>query len=187
MRRKLLIVAAACLALGLGGAWVGGTALTTPARRTVGELPPDLNGRAVGFESPSGAAIRGWLLPGRKGAGAVALMHGFRGSRLDMLSRARFLSADGYTVLLFDFQAHGESTGERITVGYLESRDARAAVEFLRASAPGERVGVVGVSMGGAATLLAEPPVEAQAVVLEMVYPTIEQAVSNRLTMRLGG
>jgi pimeloyl-ACP methyl ester carboxylesterase len=187
MKRKLLIVAAGCFALVLAGAWVCGTVMTNPARRAVGELPPDLRGRAVEFGSPSGATIRGWLLPGKKGAGAVALMHGIGGSRLDMVPRARLLSAAGYTVLLFDFQAHGESAGERITVGYLESRDARAAVEFLRESAPGERVGIVGVSMGGAAALLASPPVEAQAVVLEMVYPTIEQAVSNRLTMRLGG
>lgn len=114
-------------------------------------------------------------------------MHGVRGSRLQMLERARFLSAAGYAVLLFDFQAHGESTGDAITTGYFESRDARAALEFLRASSPGEKIGIIGVSMGGAATLLSEPPLAADAIILEMVYPTIEQAISNRLTMRLGG
>jgi len=113
-------------------------------------------------------------------------MHGVRGSRLNMVSRARFLSSAGYTVLLFDFQAHGESEGEHITTGYLESRDARAAVDFVHAEAPGERVGVLGVSMGGAAALLAEPPLDAQALVLEMVYPTIEQAIDDRLRLNLG-
>ena len=44
----------------------------------------------------------------------------------------------------------------------------------------------VGVSMGGAATLLASPALDVNAMVLEMVYPTIDEAVSNRLTMRLG-
>jgi uncharacterized protein len=168
-------------------AWVVGTSLSAPARRSAGELPPDLSGRAVEFRSGSGATLRGWLLPGRRGAGAVVLLHGVRGSRLNMLSRARFLSAAGYTVLLFDFQAHGESTGEHITTGYLESRDARAALDFLRAEAPGERVGVLGVSMGGAAALLADPPLDVQAAVLEMVYPTIEQAIDDRLRLNLGG
>jgi alpha-beta hydrolase superfamily lysophospholipase len=167
-------------------AWTVGTALSAPARKAVGELPPDFRGRAVEFKSGSGATLRGWLLPGDKGAGAIVLMHGVRGSRLNMISRARFLSAAGYTVLLFDFQAHGESTGEHITTGYLESRDARAAVDFIRAEAAGERVGVVGVSMGGAAALLAEPPLDTQALVLEMVYPTIEQAIDDRLRMNLG-
>ncbi len=40
--------------------------------------------------------------------------------------------------------------------------------------------------MGGAAAILASPPLQADAFVLEMVYPTIDDAVTNRLTMRLG-
>ena len=48
------------------------------------------------------------------------------------------------------------------------------------------RIGVIGVSMGGAATLLATPPLDVDAMVLEMVYPTINEAVSNRLRMRFG-
>lgn len=114
-------------------------------------------------------------------------MHGVRANRLSMLDRARFLSHADYSVLLFDFQAHGESTGEHITFGYLESMDAQAAVRFLRANAPHEKIGVIGVSLGGAAVLLASPALDVNATVLEMVYPTINQAISNRLTMRLGG
>ncbi|MGH9944393.1 MAG: alpha/beta hydrolase [Pyrinomonadaceae bacterium] len=167
--------------------WVASGMLSAPASRSVGELPADLRpGRSVEFASASGATVRGWLLPGERGRGALALMHGVRADRLSMSGRARFLRRAGYTVLLFDFQAHGETMGKHITFGHLESRDAQAAINFLRASAPGERVGVVGVSMGGAALLLAEPPVEVDAIVLEMVYPTITEAVSNRLTMRLG-
>ncbi len=186
IRLAVGVALAAPLLLVVAIAWAAGTMLSAPARGSVGALPADLRGRAVEFNSESGATLRGWLLPGERGAGAVVLMHGVRGSRLNMLGRARFLSAAGYTVLLFDFQAHGESGGEHITTGYLESRDARAAVDFVRAEAPGERVGVIGVSMGGAAALLAEPPLDAQALVLEMVYPTIEQAVDDRLRMNLG-
>jgi len=113
-------------------------------------------------------------------------MHGVRANRVNMLERARFLARAGYSVLLFDFQSHGESAGRRITLGYLESRDARASVNFVRANTPGEKVGVIGVSMGGAAALLASPPLEADAMVLEMVYPTIDQAVSDRLSVRFG-
>jgi len=103
-----------------------------------------------------------------------------------MLGRARFLSRAGYSVLLFDFQAHGESKGEQIAFGYLESRDAQAAVAFVRHTRPNEKVGVIGVSMGGAALLLASPRVEVDAMVLEMVYPTMNEAISNRLKASLG-
>ena len=166
--------------------WVAGGLLTAPASQPIGELPNDLPGESVQFSSGSGSTIHGWFIPGQNQGGAVVLMHGVRGNRTSMLERARFLSHAGYAVLLFDFQAHGESPGKQITFGYLESRDARAAVSFLRTRAPGERIGVIGVSMGGAAALLATPPLEADALVLEMVYPTIDQAIEDRLTIRLG-
>jgi pimeloyl-ACP methyl ester carboxylesterase len=118
--------------------------------------------------------------------GAVVLMHGVRANRLSMLDRARFLARAGFTVLLFDFQAHGESPGAHITFGYLESRDVRAAVNYVRANVPGEKIGVIGVSMGGAAALLAVPVLDVDAIVLEMVYPTAKQAIGNRLNARFG-
>ena len=178
---------AAAMLLVLAIAWMAGTSLSAPAPKHIGDLPPDLKGREVEFRSESGALLRGWFLPGREGAGAVVLMHGVRASRLDMISRARFLTSAGYAVLLFDFQAHGESTGASITTGYLESRDARAAINFVRAETAGERIGVIGVSMGGAALALAEPAPRVEAAVFEMVYPTIEQAIDDRLRMNLGG
>jgi len=187
MKRKRLIISIFILLLAfLVGVWVAGTILSAPARQSVGDAPPDLAATAVQFQSDSGATIKGWFIKGKKGAGAIILMHGVRANRLSMLARARFLSHAGFSVLLFDFQAHGESSGDHITFGYLESRDAQAALEFMRANAPDERIGILAVSMGGAATLLASPPLDVNAMVLEMVYPSINQAVSNRLTMRLG-
>jgi uncharacterized protein len=169
------------------GTVLAGSLLTAPANQSIEKLPSDIAGSPVHFASESGSTIHGWFIPGKKGVGAVALMHGVRANRLSMLERARLLSQAGYSVLLFDFQAHGESEGKRITFGYLESKDAQAAISFLRTNAPDEKIGVIGVSMGGASALLASPPLDVNAVVLEMVYPTITQAISNRLTMRLGG
>lgn len=187
-RRNLLIVIALIVAVLFSGAvWLTGTSLTLPARSAVGDLPIDMHGRTVEIHSASGATLRGWFLPGDTGGGAIILMHGIRASRLNMLARARFLTRAGYAVLLFDFQAHGESTGEQITIGYIESRDAQAAVGFLHTLLPNEKIGVIGVSMGGAATLLATPPLDVSAMVLESVYPTIEQAVANRLAAQFGG
>ena len=82
------------------------------------------------------------------------MMHGVRANRMSMVERARILHASGFSVLLFDFQAHGESPGKRITFGYLEALDAEAAVAFVRQRLPGERIGAVGTSLGGAAALL---------------------------------
>jgi fermentation-respiration switch protein FrsA (DUF1100 family) len=103
-----------------------------------------------------------------------------------MLSRAEFLHARRYSVLLIDFQAHGESPGDRITFGARESQDVTAALLNLQRWVPGEPVGVIGVSLGAAAFVLAEHRPAVAAVVLESMYPTIEQAVSDRLRLHLG-
>ena len=166
--------------------WLAGTFLTAPVQRAIGALPGDLVGQSIDFPSESGSQIHGWFVPGRAGRGVVIIMHGVRACRLDMLDRARLLSRAGYSVLLFDFQAHGESDGKQITFGYLESRDAKAAVAFAHSVAPQERIGVIGVSMGGASAMLAEPPLAVDALVLEQVYPVLHDAISDRISMRLG-
>ena len=179
---KTKIVALAAIVIGFAAViWFAGTMLSHSTNRRIGELPPDLQGRNVEFSSASGSTIHGWWISGQPGKGAIILMHGVRDSRLSLLDRARFLSAAGYAVLLFDFQAHGESKGKQITFGYLESRDAQAAVKFIREALPQEKIGVIGISLGGAAALLAEPKLDVNAIVLELVYPTIKQAIQNRL------
>lgn len=183
----VLFCAAAPPALFFGVVWGAGSFLSKPVNQPIGALPNYLCGSDVEFESGAGAKLRGWLIPGRKDAGAVVLMHGYRGDRRQMLGHAAFLSQAGYSVLLFDFQAHGESSGRRITIGYLESLDAQAAVEFMKRSCPGEKLGVIGLSMGGAAALLASPTLKVDAMTLEMVYPDIDRATANRVERYLGG
>ncbi|MEY2564731.1 MAG: uncharacterized protein QOH88_2924 [Verrucomicrobiota bacterium] len=186
-RKRFLLLILAVLAFVLFGAWIAGTALTWPDHHTVGKLPTEQAGQSVEFPSESGSLLHGWFLPGEPGGGTIIVMHGVRASRLDMLDRAQFLSRAGYSVLLFDFQAHGESAGKQITFGFLESRDAAAAVKFARTAKPREKLGVIGVSMGGAAALLSSPPLALDALVLEQVYPTLQQAINDRISMRLGG
>lgn len=103
-----------------------------------------------------------------------------------MLGRARFLHDAGYSVFLIDFQGHGESPGKEITFGYRESGDAAAAVQYVRRRYPGERVGVVGVSLGGAASLVGDAVLDVDAMVLEAVYSTLKRAVENRIAIAIG-
>ncbi|MEY2483869.1 MAG: uncharacterized protein QOK24_2397 [Verrucomicrobiota bacterium] len=185
-RNRVIAGILAVFLLFILASWLAGTLLTFPVPRTIGSLPPDLTGRAIEFRSESRSVIHGWFLPGRTGMGTIIIMHGVRASRLDMVDRAQFLSHAGYAVLLFDFQAHGESSGKQITFGYLESKDAQAAVGFAHSLAPQEKIGVIGVSMGGAAAMLASPPLSVDAIVFEQVYPTLSDAIDDRISMRLG-
>src|SRR5258705_6193195 len=98
-----------------------------------------------------------------------------------MVRRAVMLKEAGIAALLIDFQAHGESTGARITFGQLEGMDAHAAVAWLHRRLPAERIGAVGSSLGGAAALLGPGPLAVDALVIESTYADTESAIANRV------
>jgi pimeloyl-ACP methyl ester carboxylesterase len=187
--RRLKILGAlliAAIILGVIIVWNIGSILIAPANGPVGNPPAGLAAEPIEFPSASGATLHGWLVAGQASQGVIILMHGVHANRRALISRAQLLARNGYTVLLFDFQAHGESIGKQITFGFLESRDATAAVDFVRKKFPGEKIGIIGISLGAASALLAEPPLQVNALVLESAYPTIYQAVEDRMVMRLG-
>lgn len=163
-----------------------GSLLARPVRGSAGPIPDDPPMQAVSFSSESGSTLEGWFARREKQTGGVVLLHGIRANRRSMLGRARFLYDAGYSVLVFDLQAHGESDGERITFGFLESLDARAAVRFLRDRLPGEPVAAIGSSLGGAACVLGADPIDVDVLVLEAVYPDVGTAIRNRLRLRYG-
>ena len=187
--RPLKIIGAlfcAAAILGVIFVWNIGSVLVAPSNCPIGNPPASLPVQSVEFRSASGATLHGWLVAGQPGKGVIVLMHGIHANRLALTTRAQLLSHAGYSVLLFDFQGHGESAGTNITFGFLESRDATAAVNFVRKKFSGEKIGVIGVSLGAASALLAEPPLPVNALVLESSYPTIYQAVEDRLAIRFG-
>jgi len=167
-------------------AWYEGNVLIAPSNGNIGKPPANLPVESVQFPSLSGSVLQGWLAAGLPDKGVVILMHGIRANRWQLVGQAGFLFRAGYSVLLFDFQAHGESAGKHITAGYLEARDATAAVGFIQRKFPGKKICVDGFSMGGAAAVLAKPPLPVNAMILQSVYPTIEQAITDRLESRFG-
>jgi fermentation-respiration switch protein FrsA (DUF1100 family) len=145
-----------------------------------------LHAIAVRFPSQSKATIAAWYGAPRRGGSTIVMSHGVRGSRKELSGHAQFLRRAGYGVLLYDAQAHGESTGSQITFGFLEAHDAAAAVGYVRDQNPNSRVGFIGLSMAGASALLGEAPLAVDALILEAVYPRLEKAIVNRISIRLG-
>jgi dipeptidyl aminopeptidase/acylaminoacyl peptidase len=184
--KKLVVISVAWLAgmvicfLCLG--WL----LAHPVQTQIGNPPDDLRAQPVTFASDLGANVHGWWCPIQNPRATVLLLPGIRANRLSMVDRARFLRRAGYSVLLIDFQATGETTGDHITFGWKESRDVLAATNFARQIDPTAPIAIIGSSLGGVAALLATPPLKVDALVLEEVYPTIEIATRNRMENYLG-
>ena len=196
--RWLPVVIIVLLLLVFVGSWLMASALVKPTRFDVGDLPEDLPGQTIQLVSASGATLTGWDIPAPNtaqpddtnlaeaaGSGVIVLLHGIRGSRISMRARARWLHSLGYATVLIDFQAHATSSGDHITIGYRERHDVLAVVDYVTQTYPGQPLGMIAVSMGGAAALLAQPRA-VDALVIESTYPDLERAVYNRVARRLG-
>ena len=189
MRRTILSITLVCLGIVACG-FLEAYSLAGPRHSRVGSLPADLRGRDIELvgqpTGQNGLTLHGWFVPAPQRRGTIVLLHGIRGNRLQMLDRVRFLNRAGYSALLYDSRAHGESGGDAVTFGRLESEDCRTAVKLARTLGGSDRVGVIGFSLGGAAALLAEPPLDVDAIVAESVYPSVDRAIANRLQLRMG-
>jgi pimeloyl-ACP methyl ester carboxylesterase len=138
--------------------------------------------------SADGVILAATYWPGRtQYAAGILLLHGNGGSRAMMAENAAWLANQGYAVLIFDFRGHGESTTATHSFGLRESADAAAAFAWLKRAQRGAPIGVIGVSLGGAAALLGENgPLAADALVLQAVYPDIRRAIRNRVAAQAG-
>lgn len=185
-RTRVLVLILVAVTAASAATLAAGWQLSRPVPTRVGLPLPALDAENVSFPSESRSTIHGWFIPVDNARGAVLLLPPVRSDRRAMVRRAEFLKAAGYATLLIDFQATGESAGDAITFGWRERHDVLAAERFVRERVRGVPLGVIGSSLGGAAALLATPPLNAQALVLEAVYPSIDVAVENRLRIRAG-
>lgn len=114
----------------------------------------------ISFVSEDGLPLKGWLVKPphpRAKSSAIIICHGVGANKSDFTELAASLARRGYFVLLFDFRAHGESSGSRTSLGYHEQKDVVAALSVLKARKDIDlhRIGIYGFSMGGSTALLA--------------------------------
>lgn len=115
-----------------------------------------LDFKDVSFPSRDGVMLSGWFMPSRNG-GTVVLTHGIGGNRLDVMPAAKTLAEGGFGLLLYDLRAHGRSTGNLGTWGWVEVNDFHGGVDCLlnRSDVDPYRIGAMGFSLGGQITIRA--------------------------------
>lgn len=135
----------------------------------------------VSLRTADGLQLAAWFTPGKNGA-VILAGHGYANSRLPEVHA--LFGQNGYGVLSWDFRAHGRSEGSTCTVGYSESMDVEAALDFALAQPNTRWVGLWGGSMGGVAGLraaVARP--EIRALVLDSVPTTLDSCVLTNVPL----
>ncbi len=137
-------------------------------------------------------ALHGFMLspaPAVRSDRAVVLVHGldscgWRGSHIEL---AKAYLKKGFTVVVFDLRAQGQSGGTHLGLGWHERADVRAAVQALRSRgfAPG-KIGLHGTSFGaGIALLSAAALPEVGAVVADSAFADVRDLMSQELDRKV--
>jgi alpha-beta hydrolase superfamily lysophospholipase len=128
--------------------------------------------------APDGAILRGWKVRPREPNGAwVLLFHGVADNRVGTIGQSEILLRAGYSVVMMDQRAHGESGGSMATYGWLERDDSRAVVNALVSTEHPVHIFALGESMGAGIALQSagfDPRIEA--VVAEAPFASLREA-----------
>jgi uncharacterized protein len=106
----------------------------------------------IALRTSDGLTLRGWFF-GVRGDRAAIVVHGRHANRAEFEGRsehiANFLIADGISVLLMDLRGHGDSEGDRFSLGQFERLDVAAAIDYLGSRGFAEsRIALLGISLG---------------------------------------
>jgi fermentation-respiration switch protein FrsA (DUF1100 family) len=168
--------------------------MTSPRRKAPEATPASvgLGYRDVEIQSTDGIRLSAWWVPAGDSSRASVLVPGWGGYKFEehLLQTVPVYHGAGYSVLLLDLRAQGESGGARRTLGYREVRDVRGALAWLHQQGyEAENVVLHGWSMGGATALRAAPGTGVAAVVEEAGYADLPLLLKGKIPefVRFGG
>jgi fermentation-respiration switch protein FrsA (DUF1100 family) len=107
----------------------------------------------ISFRSRDGVELAAWLMRSPTARATVVLVHGYTANK-DFSFPVAAMLYPRFHLLAPDLRAHGESGGSLTTVGYHERQDVIAATDEAARRLAGP-IGVLGVSMGAVAAILA--------------------------------
>jgi dipeptidyl aminopeptidase/acylaminoacyl peptidase len=117
---------------------------------------PDLDHENIQIRTADNVLLYGRFFPGAHSS-LVILASGYGDTQDQMLSIAEFLHSAGFSVLTYNSRGRPPSGGRYVTVGALEQKDVVSVVNYAvgRSDVDANRIGVLGISMGGASAILA--------------------------------
>lgn len=154
-------------------------------RYPISGVPKDygIEYKDVSFLTEDNFSLKGWLIIKDKKRPVIILCHGLGSNKSDILEFANFLYSGGYNLFLFDFRAHGESSGRITSFGYREIRDLKAAIKYLKEIGFKE-FGIFGISMGSSVGIMAaKDSKNIKAIVVDSPYINLDRAIVDHTNL----
>lgn len=128
--------------------------------------------------------LEAWFVPADSAIGTVAIFHGYRAEKSQMIDRSDEFHKMGFNTLLVDFMGSGGSGGLSTTIGHHEAEQVKDCFNFLNEKGE-QNIILAGTSMGAAAVMKAlhDHSIEPAGVILECPFGSMYSAVKRRFEM----
>lgn len=172
-----------------GVSYYVGSKLIHPKRIPVTATPAKyhLNYHSILFPSRvDDLMIHGWIIPADSSNGRIVIeSHGYGRNRSAFdaaLPTADALHKAGFSVIMFDYRAEGNSPGKIVSVGEFETRDLIGAVDYAKKLGY-KKIGVIGYSMGAATAIeAAEKDTSILAVIADSPFANLQTYLKKNLS-----
>lgn len=182
-RRKLAIGASVSLVLYGAACWLAAGYLMRPVCR---DTVPSKDWTPSQVTTADGTRLAVYERGPIEGK-LVVLAHWYHGCAARISGLGSALYKRGYSVVIFDFRAHGASEGSATYAGSVEAQDLDAVLEGVRERRGSlQDVVVVGFSMGAAAAATSRHTPELSGLVLVSMYDILDRSYVNRWRLQVG-
>jgi len=137
------------------------------------------------FTTEDGVTLTGWLINntyhGKPSKRVIVLLHPYNMHMSSLLAVARCLYENRFTIFLVSFRSFAK-VKTRQSLGYLELRDARAGIKFIKEKIPDARIGLCGASLGATTAIRVAPEFsDIVAVCADCPFARLKNAVTLRV------
>ena len=163
------------------------TKIPPTARPSLNPARMGLSCEEVEIWTEDGFRLTAWWMPnGQKDRPPVVILHGLGASKAHMIDYILLAQEQGNPTLAIDFRGHGGSDPSLTSIGFYESRDAMAAMRFVRDRGAGDPV-LWGTSMGAVSGLLAAArDGQAAGVIADAPFDTYRNTVLHHAKLFYG-
>lgn len=179
----------------VGLSWIVSTQYLQPTSGNYEEVstnsisPNDigLSFRDILIETEDQLKISAWYIPGKRKHPGIVLVPALAGTKHMVLNYVPSLHESGFNLLLIDLRNSGDSDGTFNSLGFHEQKDINAGVNYLMERKKLPMVGILGISTGAGAALMAMESNEQISVgVFESAFMDFESVVRGDLQQQFG-
>ena len=142
--------------------------------------------QVVTFQSTDDIQLQGFFFKREKAVANMVLSHGYLGSKEFMYGFVRMFP--DINILMYDFRAHGQSSGRFTSIGCHEYKDVISAAHFLKENTSKELPMILlGISMGGASSIKAaeQSPGLCDALIIDSTYSDLESMFLRGFSLKV--